>query len=65
MVPAYTVSSKGTLAEESRYGYTHTQYEADDKSYQNDNDQRLCIDVHGWYPFNSDPDGSEEEQSIN
>jgi hypothetical protein len=38
MVPAYTVSSKGILAEGSRYGYTHTQYEADDKSYQNDND---------------------------
>ena len=65
MVPAYTVSSKGTLAEESRYGYTHTQYEADDKSYQNDNDQRLCIDVHGWSPFNSDPDGSEEGQFFN
>ena len=29
---------RDTLAEESRYRYTHTQYEADDKSYQNDND---------------------------
>lgn len=38
MVPAYTASSKGILAEGSRYGYTHTQYKADDKSYQNDND---------------------------
>jgi hypothetical protein len=38
MVSTYTHFHGDTLAEESRYGDTHTQYEADDKGYQYDND---------------------------
>jgi len=38
LVLTYTASSRNTLAEESRYGYSHTHYEANDEGYQNDND---------------------------
>ena len=54
-----------TSAEKSRYSYSHAHYEANDEGYQNDDDERLYIDNHGWSPFSSDPDVSVKEQSIN
>ena len=52
------------LAEKSWPGYHYTHYEADDESYQNEDDERLRIDKHRSYPFSANPVGLEKEQSI-
>ena len=38
---------RDTLTEESWYGYHHAHYEAKNEGYQDDDDERLHIDVHG------------------
>jgi hypothetical protein len=38
---------RDVLTEESWYGYHHAHYEAKNEGYQDDDDERLHIDVHG------------------